>query len=479
MAEEAASLRDYETAVRYYHQAISLEPDNAVNFMKLYKVHLRMKRYESAIDDLTNALERDVQNTSYRTLKAKLLKQLGQCDRAVREYEMALSSSQQQQKQEQSKNSNEEEELQRQHAEAKLCEQELQQATQAFVNGDYHIAAPLLQQALRHVEYQAHDLLWLKAQALFHLEDFYGVISDTAQVLKQSRTTNHQSTIDAYELRGSAYFRLGEHDAAIQHYREGLKLDPEHKGCKAGHKLIKAMEKKLKRGIDAFDKAEYQQAIDHWVQAIRLDEDHDAFIRPLILRIAKAYSKLGDHEQAITDLQQHVDDQETVEGLWALGDAFLEADKFEQAVRTFQQAAEVAPEEHKRPAQQKLQAAQIALKQSKEKNYYKTLGVARTATAKEIKKAYRELALKWHPDKNTGDSKEEAEKMFQEISEAYEVLSSDDLKGKYDRGEPVFENQGGGGGQQRQQHAHHFFNQQFHQQQGGGGGGQRMHFRFN
>jgi DnaJ family protein C protein 3 len=78
-----------------------------------------------------------------------------------------------------------------------------------------------------------------------------------------------------------------------------------------------------------------------------------------------------------------------------------------------------------------------------------------------------------HPDKNT-DNKEEAEKMFQDIGEAYEVLSDDELRGKYDRGEEVFENQGGGG---HHANAHQFFNQHF---QGGfpGGGGQRFHFRY-
>jgi DnaJ-class molecular chaperone len=61
------------------------------------------------------------------------------------------------------------------------------------------------------------------------------------------------------------------------------------------------------------------------------------------------------------------------------------------------------------------------LKQSKEKNYYKILGIPRTAGKKEIKSAYRKLALEWHPDKN--EDKEKAEQMFQDISEAYEVLS--------------------------------------------------------
>jgi DnaJ family protein C protein 3 len=82
----------------------------------------------------------------------------------------------------------------------------------------------------------------------------------------------------------------------------------------------------------------------------------------------------------------------------------------------------------------------------------------------------------WHPDKN--EDKEKAEKMFQDISEAYEVLSDKEMRAKYDRGEPVFENQGhpGGGG-------HHFNPNHFFHHGGGGqhfrhGGGQRMHFNW-
>ena len=120
----------------------------------------------------------------------------------------------------------------------------------------------------------------------------------------------------------------------------------------------------------------------------------------------------------------------------------------------------------------------MALKQSKQKNYYKILGVPRNEELKEIKKNYRELALKWHPDKNT-DNIEEAEKMFQDIGEAYEILSDKELRGKYDRGEEVFENQGGGGGGRR----HHmdpnlFFQQNFRQQGGGGGQRRQHHFRY-
>ena len=65
------------------------------------------------------------------------------------------------------------------------------------------------------------------------------------------------------------------------------------------------------------------------------------------------------------------------------------------------------------------------------RDYYEVLGIGRTATDEEIKKNYRKLAMKFHPDKNAGNK--EAEEKFKEISEAYEVLSDVDKRHKYDR----------------------------------------------
>uniref|UniRef100_A0A8C6URC2 DnaJ heat shock protein family (Hsp40) member B6a n=1 Tax=Neogobius melanostomus TaxID=47308 RepID=A0A8C6URC2_9GOBI len=65
-------------------------------------------------------------------------------------------------------------------------------------------------------------------------------------------------------------------------------------------------------------------------------------------------------------------------------------------------------------------------------DYYQVLGVQREASPDDIKKAYRKLALRWHPDKNP-DNKIEAERKFKELSEAYEVLSDANKRSLYDR----------------------------------------------
>ena len=75
-----------------------------------------------------------------------------------------------------------------------------------------------------------------------------------------------------------------------------------------------------------------------------------------------------------------------------------------------------------------------------EKDYYKTLGVAKGASADEIKKSYRKLARQYHPDANKGDSK--SEERFKEISEAYNVLSDEKRRKEYDEARSMF---GGGG----------------------------------
>ncbi len=112
-------------------------------------------------------------------------------------------------------------------------------------------------------------------------------------------------------------------------------------------------------------------------------------------------------------------------------------------------------------------------------DFYKVLGVERNATAHDIKKAYRKLALKYHPDRNPGNK--EAEEKFRQVSEAYEILSNDEKRAKYDQfGHAAFE-QGGMGGASYSQGGFGGFQDPFdifREVFGGGGGGGAAFYDF-
>ena len=96
-------------------------------------------------------------------------------------------------------------------------------------------------------------------------------------------------------------------------------------------------------------------------------------------------------------------------------------------------------------------------------DYYNLLNLQRDATEDQIKKSYRSLAMKYHPDRNSGNT-EEAEVKFKEIKEAYEVLSDSEKRAQYDRFGHNFNQQH----QQHEQHGFHGMHDFFHNMFGGG-----------
>ena len=82
---------------------------------------------------------------------------------------------------------------------------------------------------------------------------------------------------------------------------------------------------------------------------------------------------------------------------------------------------------------------------AEKRDYYEVLGISKSASADEIKRAYRKMAKKYHPDVNKEPG---AEEKFKEVQEAYDVLSDDNKKAAYDRyGHAAFDQAGGFGGE--------------------------------
>jgi molecular chaperone DnaJ len=114
------------------------------------------------------------------------------------------------------------------------------------------------------------------------------------------------------------------------------------------------------------------------------------------------------------------------------------------------------------------------------RDYYETLGVTKNATEEEIKKAYRKLAMKHHPDRNQGDSSKVAEEKFKEAKEAYEMLSDAQKRAAYEQygHAGVDPNRGAGGAEGYGGFAEAFgdiFGDMFGQQRGRAGGGRQVY----
>lgn len=136
------------------------------------------------------------------------------------------------------------------------------------------------------------------------------------------------------------------------------------------------------------------------------------------------------------------------------------------ALRDFSRAHEI--DQGNNRAEEGIKQVRKLQTQAKKRDYYKILGLKRTATKREVIKAYRKLAQQWHPDNFQSESeKKSAEKKFMDIASAKEVLSDDEKRQKFDHGEDPLDPEA-----QSNNFGHHPFHP-FGQQQGG------YSFKFN
>ncbi|KAH7677869.1 Dnaj-like subfamily c member 3 protein [Dioscorea alata] len=283
---------------------------------------------------------------------------------------------------------------------------------------------------------------FLKVKLLLGVKDYSSAITETGYILKED-----ENNLDALLLRGRAYYYLSDHDVASRHYHKGLRLDPEHAELKKAYFGLKNLLKKTKSAEDNAAKGKLRMAVEDYRAALALDPIHTAHNVHLHLGLCKVLVDLGRGKDAVDSCTEALEiDGELVEALFQRGKAKLITEDWEGAVEDLKSAAQKSPQDMN--IREALRKAEKSLKLSKRKDWYKILGIPKTASVAEIKRAYKKLALQWHPDKNV-DNHEEAEAQFREIAAAYEVLGDEDKRVRYDRGEDIDDmdtGMGGGGG---------------------------------
>ncbi|XP_026538556.1 dnaJ homolog subfamily C member 7 isoform X2 [Notechis scutatus] len=185
------------------------------------------------------------------------------------------------------------------------------------------------------------------------------------------------------------------------------------------------------RGLCLYYEDCIEKAVQFFVQALKMAPDHDKAC--LACRLGKLCEAIGDCTSAIK-----LDDT-YIKAYLRRAQCYMDTEQYEDAVRDYEKVYQTEKtKEHK----QLLKNAQMELKKSKRKDYYKILGVDKNASEDEIKKAYRKRALMHHPDRHSGASAEiqkEEEKKFKEVGEAFTILSDPKKKARYDSGQDLEE----------------------------------------
>ena len=239
-----------------------------------------------------------------------------------------------------------------------------------------------------------------------------------------------------------------------------LRMDPDNDMLKEHRKLIKKLETSKKEANGLFKEKKYESAISKYDQLILIDPTNSQFNGVILSNKATCQKLLGKKEEALNTIKQ------ALKANPKFGKAFLKKADLEEELGDLDSAKQSIVKakelDSKLDIDARLQRVTQKANKKEKVDYYKVLGVDKKATQKEIKKAYRKLAIKWHPDKHSQnpESKAKASKKFKEIVEANDVLGNPEKRQRYDMGGFDLGGMGGMGGGRF--HSFHM---------GGGGGG--------
>jgi DnaJ family protein C protein 7 len=241
-----------------------------------------------------------------------------------------------------------------------------------------------------------------------------------AQNVAMSLLRNNNKDPEALVLRGRALYSQGDNTKAIQHFRSALECDPDYRDAVKYLRMVQKLDRMKAEGNANYKAGRWQAAIDKYTEALEVDPTNKGTNSKLLQNRALCRVQLKDYNGAIEDCERAISlDPSYTKAKKTKATALGQSGKWEDAVRELKELAEQDPNDAS--IAKEVRKAELELKKSKRKDYYKILGVEKEADENQIKKAYRKVALVHHPDKNPGD--DDAAERFKDITEAYETLS--------------------------------------------------------
>ncbi|KAI0198643.1 DnaJ domain-containing protein [Astrocystis sublimbata] len=471
-AQSHMSRGETSEALVYYDAAIARDPSDYLTFFKRATTYLSLGRTSQATSDFNKVLELRPGFEGAHLQLGKLKAKAADWDAAKENYRLAGHNT----------NSPDFEKLVEAQGAAKLAED-------AAAAGNWEECVTQAGEAI-FVANRAPYLRDLRANCRFERGEVEEGMSDLQHFLQMrpGDTTPH------LKISATTFYGLGDTNQGLTQIRKCLHSDPDSKTCKKLMRQEKNVEKTWAKFTKAMERKQPMSAVKvlvpsgedkglidevkEQIEELKKDgiiprEAPSLLLTQLVEAACEAYYETNSRRASTYCPEALRLDENSLYGLLYKAKTQLDAEDFEPCVATLKKASEVRPDKNNiiNPLMQK---AQIELKRSKTKDYYKVLNVAHDADERQIKSAYRKASKVHHPDKamKQGLTKEEAEKKMAAINEAYEVLSDPELRARFDRGDDPNSNEqqgnpfqgspfGGGG--------HPFMFQQ---------GGQQFQFKF-
>lgn len=393
------------TITKFFVAAIELVPDSATYLSNRAAAYMSNTQYEYALEDCNRAADLDRENPKILLRLARIYTSLGQPQEALLIFNRINPPP-----------------SAKDQAPAKEMLKHVTAAQSALRDGTAgSMVLHALDQAERQLGFGASKpRKWQLMRGEAYLK--MGTVNalGEAQNLAMALLRNNSQDPEALVLRGRALYAQGENDKAVSHFRKAISCDPDMRDAVKYLRIVQKLDRMKEEGNQDYKLGRWQSAIEKYSAALEVDPSNRGTNSKILQNRALCKIKLKEYDGAIADCERAISlDSTYLKARKTKANALGQAERWEDAVREWKSIQELDPED--RTIAKEVRKAELELKKSQRKDYYKILGVDKNADDNQIKKAYRKLAIIHHPDKNPND--EQAAERFKDIGEAYETLS--------------------------------------------------------
>ena len=421
----------YEDAIAYYNKAIKLNPNQEVLYSNKGTCEKCLKEYKEAIRDYEKALEINPKNTKNMNRLASVYIIKGKIGDAKIMQEKALNL--------EPYNSTFKEQM---TTIEKILEDEIK-LEDKIKDKKFEDAEEVCKRLIEKVS-DFSDLKLKYIQVL--IENVK--LTDALQYINKEINFEDKKNNEQFDyLTALCLYYDGQYEKAKKQINlmksKGNSIDTKDLLNK-----VNTIESVKNKANEIFKQKKYEEAIEEYTKILEFDPSNKKFNSLILANRALCYQKLNKNVEALRDSNQSIKlNPFYARGYIKRGNVYMELKMFDDARADFQKAKDLDPnisgvEGYLNDANKKAESA-------RKRDYYAILGIDKNADEKEIKRAYKKMAMKYHPDRNSEseESKKMAEKKFIDVNDAYSVLSDPKKRSMYDQGvDPLNPEEAQGGG---------------------------------